>query len=40
MTVDDALAVEWPMPKRIKVKTGGKWPEVVEHDLGDFLLKG
>ena len=40
LSVDDALAVEWPMPKRIKVKTGGKFIEVVEHDLGDFLLKG
>lgn len=40
LTVDDALAVDWPAPKRIKVKTGGQWPEVVEHDLGDCLLRG
>lgn len=40
LTVDDALAVDWPVPKRIKVKTGGQWPEVVEYDLGDSLLKG
>jgi DNA repair protein RadD len=40
LRVDDALAVEWPMPKRIKVKTGGKWPEVVDHDLGASLLMG
>jgi hypothetical protein len=40
LTVDDALVIEWPTPKRIKVKTGGKWPEVVDYDLGDSLLKG
>ena len=37
LTVDDALAIEWPVPRRIKVKQGGKWPEVVDHDLGNFL---
>ena len=40
LSVDDALAVEWPVPKRIKVKTGGKWPEVVDHDLSGTLLQG
>jgi DNA repair protein RadD len=40
LSVDDALAVEWPMPKRIQIKTGGKYVEVVDYDLGDSLLKG
>lgn len=38
MPVDVALAITWPTPRRIKVKTGGKWPEVVDYDLGNSLL--
>lgn len=40
LSVDAALAVEWPVPERIKIKTGGKWPEVVDHDLGKNWLRG
>jgi len=36
MDVDAALTTEWPMPKRIKVKYGGKWPEVIEDEVSIF----
>jgi len=40
LSVDDALGVEWPVPERIRIKTGGKWPEVVDYELGAALLMG
>jgi DNA repair protein RadD len=40
LSVDDALGVEWPVPERIRIKSGGKWPEVVDYALGTALLMG
>jgi DNA repair protein RadD len=36
MEVDAALLVEWPKPTRIKIKYGGKWPEIIDHEVSIF----
>ena len=36
MDAQASADVKWPVPRRIKVKYGGKWPEVVEADVSIF----
>lgn len=36
MDVDAAVNTPWPMPNRIKVKYGGKWPEVIDDEVSIF----
>ena len=36
MDVDKAVATPWPPPKRIKIRYGGKWPEVIEDEVSVF----
>ena len=39
LAVEEAVGKNWPKPKRVKVRRGGKWPEVVDYEFGsDFLM--
>jgi len=40
MPAEDAANVQWPAPQRIKVKFGGKFPEVLDYFFGPNLLMG
>jgi len=40
LSVSDAAAKNWPKPRRIKVRLGGKWPEVVDYEFGFDMLMG
>lgn len=36
MDVDAAVSTDWPKPKRIRIKYGGKWPEVIDDEVSIF----
>jgi len=38
LTVEEAVTKNWSQPKRVKLRLGKKWPEVVDYEFGfDFL---
>jgi hypothetical protein len=40
MPLENALTVKWPQPQRIKIKWGGKWPEILDYYFGSNFLAG
>ena len=41
LTVAEAATKQWPQPRRVKLRMGGKWPEVLDYEFGfDFLAGG
>lgn len=40
LPLESALKVSWPQPQRIKIKWGGKYPEILDWHFGTNLLVG